>query len=54
MILSVGDPKESTRKLLELVETFNKMADYKTVKHHQLSYITSILRGKSGQQSHSE
>lgn len=56
MILYVSEPENSTRTLLELIETFNKMAEYKIIKHQQLSYIqiTSILRGKSGQESHSE
>lgn len=55
MILYVSEPENSTRTLLELIETFNKMAEYKIIKQ-QLSYIqiTSILRGKSGQESHSE
>jgi hypothetical protein len=56
MILYLRDPKNSTKKLLEIINSFDKVAGYKISIHYNqwLFYIPTMnkLRKKSGKQSH--
>jgi hypothetical protein len=52
MILYVKDPKESTRKVLDLINTFSKVAGYK-IKVQNIVFFyttTNLLKKKSGKQ----
>lgn len=46
VILHIKDPKDLTRKLLELVETFSKMARHKIKLQKSISSITNMHRKK--------
>lgn len=46
VILHIKDPKDSTRKLLELIETFSKVARYKIKIQKSVSSNTNTLRKK--------
>ena len=55
MILYVENPKNATRKLLELINEFDKVAGYKTnaqVLLHSYTLIMKILKEKLRKQSH--
>jgi hypothetical protein len=55
MILYLKDSKESMKKLLDLMNTFNKVAGYKiNIKSQEFFYVPIMnrLRKKSGNQSH--
>jgi hypothetical protein len=55
MILYLRDPKNSTKKLLEIINSFSKVAGYKiSIQKSVAFYMPTIhsLRRKSGKQSH--
>jgi hypothetical protein len=57
MILYLKDPKEFTKKLLELINTFGKTAEYKLSIQKSVVFLTPImnrLRKKSEKQPHSQ
>ena len=39
MILYIDDPKDSTRKLLELINEYSKVAGYKVSTHKSLEFL---------------
>ena len=44
MILYIENPKDSTRKLLELINEYSKVAEYKINKQNPLHFYTLIMR----------
>ena len=44
MILNIENPKDSTRKLLELVNDYSKVADIKSTLRNPLHCYTVIMR----------
>ena len=55
MILYIENPKDSNRKLLELISEFSKVAGYKTNTQKSLAflYTNNEKSEKLGNQSHS-
>ena len=55
MILYIENPKDSIRKLLELISEFSKVAGYKIHRNHLHFYILTMKnrKEKSRNQSHS-
>ena len=54
-ILYVENPKDSTKKLLELIHEFSKLQDIKSMHRNQLHFYTPIMKQqkeKSRNQSH--
>jgi hypothetical protein len=56
MILYLNDPKKSTKKLLDLINTFDKVAEYKINAQKSLAFlnIKKEQSEKSGKQYHSQ
>ena len=54
MILYIENPKDATRKLLELINEFGKVAEYKinTQKYLAFLYTDENLKGKLRKYSH--
>ena len=55
MILYIGNPKDATRKLLELINEFGKVARYKSNEHKCLAFLYTkdkILKEKLRKHSH--
>jgi hypothetical protein len=55
MILYLRDPKNSTKKLLEIINSFSKALGYKANIQNTVAFLlptTKRLRKKSGKQSH--
>ena len=44
MILYIENPKDATRKLLELINEYNKVAGYKINTQKSLAFYTLIMR----------
>ena len=44
MILYIENPKDSTRKLLELINEYSKVAGYKSTHRNPLHFYTLIMR----------
>ena len=56
MILYTENPKDSTRKLLELISEFSKIAGYKINTHKSLEFLYTTMKNQKEQlraQSHS-
>ena len=56
MILYIENPKDATRKLLELINEFSKVSGYKINKQKSLAFIYTIKgnqKEKIKKQSHS-
>ena len=56
MILYIENPKESIRKLLELVSEFSEVAGYKINTHKSLEFLYTTMKNQKEQlraQSHS-
>ena len=56
MILYIDNPKDVTRKLLELINEFGKVAGYKLMQRnrlHSYTLTTKDQKEKLGKQSHS-
>ena len=58
MLLYIKNPKDSTKKLLELIHQFSKVAGYKKlISRNQLNFYMPIMnyqKGKLRKQSHSQ
>ena len=55
MILYLGNPKDTTRKLLELINEFGKVSGYKINTQNQLHFYILTMKDqkkKLGKQSH--
>ena len=48
MILYIENPKESIRKLLELVSEFSKVAEYKINTHKSLAFDILTMKNQKG------
>uniref|UniRef100_A0A8D1Z1U3 RNA-directed DNA polymerase n=1 Tax=Sus scrofa TaxID=9823 RepID=A0A8D1Z1U3_PIG len=48
MILYLGNPKDSTRKLLELIHEFAKSQDTKLIHRHQWHFYTRTMKDQKG------
>ena len=56
MMLYIENPEDSTRKLLELVSEFSKVAGYKSIHRNHLHFYILTMRNHTGKlrnQSHS-
>ena len=54
MILYIQNPKDSTKKLLELINEFSKVTGYKVNIRNQLHFDLPIIKWKLRKQSHSQ